>query len=188
MAIVISGGLFNNRKISAVKNIRPTSSRIRESLFNIIKGSIKDAKILDLFAGAGTLGFESISRGAKFCLFTDVAINSIKSIRENAQILKCTDKVKIVKSDYRAVINNLINTKDIDIDIVFVDPPYELTSKFKDSDVFINCRELVVKTNAIKVLIFEIPSQDIALDNISILDVLPDIRKFGTSMILIYNF
>lgn len=64
---------------------RPTLDRVKEALFNILQTEIRDAKILDLFAGSGALGIESLSRGAKSCIFCDQSYDAIKIIKSNVE-------------------------------------------------------------------------------------------------------
>ena len=81
---IISGDL-KGKKIRSIKGTktRPTSDRLRESIFNIIAFNVQDACILDLFAGTGALAIEALSRGAKFAVFIDIYKNAVSTIREN---------------------------------------------------------------------------------------------------------
>lgn len=112
---------------------RPTSDKIRGSLFNILNGRIADAEVLDLFGGTGALALEALSRGAKRALIADVNRSAVEVIRRNAQnVLKDTldGRAQIVKQDYRSVISALQGRR---FDLVFLDPPYRLLDAYPDA-------------------------------------------------------
>lgn len=102
---------------------RPTSDRVKESLFNIILGYIPDAYVLDLYAGTGSLGIEALSRGAKLAVFVDRSEKSKRIIKENLINTKLTDKGLVVKGEVFNVLNG-ISKKGEKFDIIFLDPPY----------------------------------------------------------------
>lgn len=103
-----------------IKGTRPTMDRVKESLFATIQNKIKDSIVLDLFAGSGNLGIESLSMGAKNVIFVDKNKESIKIIREN--LLKINENRKIINADYKAALKELSEMK---FDIIFLDPPYD---------------------------------------------------------------
>ena len=101
-------------------DIRPTTDRVKESVFNIIQPYIPEAYVLDMFCGSGALSFEAISRGAEKAVCIDKDEKSIKIIRKNAQDLRFEDKCEILNMscfDYISKINEKF-------DIIFLDPPY----------------------------------------------------------------
>lgn len=116
--------------------IRPTSDRAREALFNIISQKIIGAQVLDLFAGTGALGLESLSRGAAACLAVDNNKESLRLIRGNSAACFFADKLTLIKRDLRKGLIFLQNFKPVSgFSLVFLDPPYnkELSSKiFKE--------------------------------------------------------
>ncbi|MEO0231324.1 MAG: RsmD family RNA methyltransferase [candidate division WOR-3 bacterium] len=123
----ISGGFLKGRILKTPKGIRPAQSIVRKAIFDTI-GEIYDKKVLDIFAGSGSFGFEAISRGASFCVFVEENINCVKIIEENAKNLGILDKIKIYKMDFKKF---LILNKD-KFDIIFASPPYKFILK-KDS-------------------------------------------------------
>ena len=80
---------------------RPTLDRIKESLFNIIQNEIYDAKVLDLFAGSGALGLETLSRGAREATLCDNSNKAIAIIKENIEKTHFEKQTKILKMDYK---------------------------------------------------------------------------------------
>lgn len=109
-------------RISKGVDIRPTSDRVKETLFNILSSRIEfeNLVVLDLFAGTGALGFEALSRGAGKVFFVDNYRKALNVISENAQALGCTDKVIIINDD----VLNFIEYADEKFDLIFADPPY----------------------------------------------------------------
>ena len=81
-------------------NTRPTLDRVKEALFNIIQNKVIDSKILDLFAGSGALGIESISRGAKQAVFCDKSYKAIQIINRNLEKSKVIKKSVIIQKDF----------------------------------------------------------------------------------------
>lgn len=121
--IRITGGKHRSRKLETpdVLTTKPTMDKVRAAVFNILSDSINDKKVLDLFAGSGSYGFEALSRGASSVTFVDNNKDAINSIRKNASILNETN-INIINSD---VISFLSSSKD-KFDVVFADPPYKL--------------------------------------------------------------
>ena len=121
----IVSGIYRGKKLkSPIDELtRPTSDKVKESLFNIIGSKVVGAVCLDLFAGSGALGIECLSRGASKVIFNDKNDNAIKVIKDNLNSLsRIEGEVVVTKKDYREAIKNL----DCKIDILFLDPPYAL--------------------------------------------------------------
>ena len=101
----IIGGKYRSRVLSefAGEEVRPTSDRVKESLFNILALKLYGARVLDLFCGSGALGLESLSRGAKEVVFNDCAKSSIAILKKNLSALKISansDEAKVYNLDY----------------------------------------------------------------------------------------
>ena len=104
--------------------MRPTSDKVREALFNIIKDMIRGASVLDLFAGSGALGLEALSRGAERVTFVDSGNRCIHAIKKNVNTLQVNENhIEIIKDDVFRAIKKLSDSK-IRFNIVFLDPPY----------------------------------------------------------------
>lgn len=102
---------------------RPTSDRVKESLFNILSNRVLDAMVLDLFAGTGNLGLEALSRGAAQAIFVDRSFNSINLIKDNASLTKLADRAECYKSDVFSALSKICQAKQ-QFDLIFCDPPY----------------------------------------------------------------
>jgi 16S rRNA (guanine966-N2)-methyltransferase len=122
----ITGGQAKSRVLASPKGlkIRPTTDQVREAIFNIIGQDLSGLKVLDLFAGTGSLGLESLSRGALSALFIDSSQESVNLIKKNLAICGYKGSGAVLRRDLRRGIplNHLL-TKEI-IDLVFLDPPY----------------------------------------------------------------
>jgi 16S rRNA (guanine966-N2)-methyltransferase len=126
-AVRIVGGEWRGRTLAAPKSqaIRPTSDRLRESLFNVLAHGYDDkaagARVLDLFAGTGALGLEAMSRGAAFALFVDEGVEARGLIRQNIEMLGLTGRTRLFRRDATKL--GPAGTV-APFDLVFADPPY----------------------------------------------------------------
>ncbi|MCX7747106.1 MAG: 16S rRNA (guanine(966)-N(2))-methyltransferase RsmD [Clostridia bacterium] len=102
---------------------RPTSDRVKESLFNIIAGFLAEAEVLDLFAGSGSLGIEALSRGAALCVFVDKRSECLAIIKENLVHTKMIERARTLSGDAMEVLRRL-SGEGSRFDIIFLDPPY----------------------------------------------------------------
>jgi len=112
---------------------RPTSDKIRGSLFNILNGCIEDAEVIDLFGGTGALALEALSRGAARAVISDSSRAAVECIRRNAEnVLKDSlkERALILKTDYRSAITNVAGRR---FDLVFLDPPYRMLETYADA-------------------------------------------------------
>ena len=112
-------------KGDAGAHLRPTTDRVRESLFNVLMGGkfddpITDARVLDLFAGTGALGLEALSRGATSTTFVDDGRKAQSLIRENIRLTRSRDSTSLIARDATRL---PANTGDA-YDLIFLDPPY----------------------------------------------------------------
>jgi 16S rRNA (guanine966-N2)-methyltransferase len=122
----VIAGTLKGRRLSAPvgTTTRPTADRIRESVFNILAGSVQAAHVLDLFAGTGALGIEALSRGAANAVFVDQAKVALAALRHNLRALGLEDRTRIRQWNIRKNLNCLIGEQP-PFDLVFLDPPYE---------------------------------------------------------------
>lgn len=123
----VVGGRFKGRALAGPRSnaIRPTSDRLRESLFNILAHAYSlprdDTRVLDLFAGTGALGIEALSRGAAHALFVETGIEGRGIIRENMEALGLNGIARILRRDATGL--GRVGTI-APFDLVFLDPPY----------------------------------------------------------------
>jgi 16S rRNA (guanine966-N2)-methyltransferase len=118
------------------KDTRPTSDRLRETLFNVLTasnpGALAGTVWLDLFAGTGAVGIEAISRGAKQVFFVETAAPAVKVIEQNLQSLKITQGYKILRDDLAGVLWRL-QRQHVTADVAFLDPPYRMQDAYGET-------------------------------------------------------
>lgn len=101
-------------------SVRPTSDKVKQALFNILGSKVDDAFFLDLFAGAGGIGIEALSRGAKHVVFVDASKGSISAVRENMDQMGFSDNAETIQAKAESYLKKPSGL----FDIVFLDPPY----------------------------------------------------------------
>lgn len=118
----VIAGLVKGRKLKSLEGLdtRPTTDRIKESIFNIIQFDIEGRRVLDLFAGTGQLGIEALSRGARQAVFIDQKRSSVKVIEDNIKTTGFEANSQVLQSDAFAYISKRPET----FDLIFLDPPY----------------------------------------------------------------
>jgi 16S rRNA (guanine966-N2)-methyltransferase len=121
----ITAGEWRGRIISTPRGtaVRPTRSLVRQSLFNILGDRVIDADVVDLFAGAGTVGFEALSRGAESATFVERSRESLAAIAETAKRLGCGDRCRLVHADavtWARRSGEMLRSSDL----CFIDAPY----------------------------------------------------------------
>jgi 16S rRNA (guanine(966)-N(2))-methyltransferase RsmD len=122
----IISGTLKGRKLVKPKNqsIRPTSDRVKESIFNILRDEMDGKKVLDLFAGTGNLGIEALSRGAKKTIFVERGRQALRIIQRNLTQFGFEEQSEIISKDANRAIGILKNRGE-SFDLIIIDPPYE---------------------------------------------------------------
>ncbi len=133
----IIAGKYRRLQFSFIndKYLRPTPSRVRETLFNWLKFELNNKVVLDCFAGSGSLGFEAISRGAKKVVLIEKNPISAKKITDNITLL-ADQNIKVINNDiFKLTFNNII------FDLILLDPPFNknLIDKAVNFLININC-------------------------------------------------
>jgi len=124
----IIAGEAHGRRLKAPRGLhtRPTSARARESIFSrlAVRMDLAGVRVLDIFAGSGSLGIESLSRGASFVNFIDSSRDAASAIRDNLAQLGLADRARVIVSDVRRALGELGNSHEA-FDLVFVDAPFK---------------------------------------------------------------
>jgi 16S rRNA (guanine966-N2)-methyltransferase len=117
--VYLTGGAARGAKLFSVpgRDVRPATSRVRISLFEILKPRLEGARVVDLFAGTGSLGLEALSRGAAFCTFFDTDARCVEVLRRNLEKLRFADRAEVRRE-------SAFGADPGAADLVFVDPPY----------------------------------------------------------------
>ncbi len=139
----VIGGAWRGRsiKVADVLGLRPTADRTRETLFNCLGQRVDGLTCLDMFAGTGVLGFESLSRGAKLVYMIEQSPKAHQSIKENYQLLSqdgVLGELNLMRGD---AIHQVANLIDESVDITFIDPP------FSQEDLYLKALAQAVRIN-----------------------------------------
>lgn len=134
---VVSGD-FKKMKLAMVdsKLTRPTTDKVKESLFNILMPYQTDGNVLDLYAGSGSLGIEAVSRGYKMGYLVDNAKPAIDTIKKNIEATHNEDKFEVIKTTSNKALQNFAEQKLI-FDLVLLDPPYAKQQIINDMQMMI---------------------------------------------------
>lgn len=119
----VISGTARGRKLLSLEGLdtRPTTDRVKESVFNIVMPYVRESKVLDLFAGSGALGIEALSRGAEKCTFLENSRAAAEIIRRNLENTRLSEKARLIERD---VLSFLAAAQE-KYTLIFLDPPYD---------------------------------------------------------------
>ncbi|MGE5614724.1 MAG: 16S rRNA (guanine(966)-N(2))-methyltransferase RsmD [Bacillota bacterium] len=179
----VIGGSVGGRKLNSVKGMatRPTSARVKEALFNILAPRIAGSEVLDLFAGTGSLGIEALSRGAERAVFVDKSPGCCSVVRANLENTGFTSCAEVYSMDFSEGIR-FLSREGRKFDLVFLDPPYN--KNFIQEALNLIEKNDIIRTGGI--IAAEHRKSDSLPERCGGLKVV-DIRKYGDTMITIYN-
>ncbi len=122
----IIAGRYRSRRLKAgpPEATRPTSDKLRETLFNILGDRVIESTFLDAYAGVGAIGLEAMSRGARSVYFVDSASKAGRAIRDNLESLNVEEEYRVLKMELGEAFSVFLR-EDVVFDIVVLDPPYE---------------------------------------------------------------
>lgn len=122
----VIAGKYRSQPLASPKgrDTRPTSDRLRETLFNVIAPYIQDAVFADLFAGTGAVGIEAISRGARKVYFAENAKITLETLRYNLDRLQIREQAIVETAGAMPLLRKLLKQK-VHLDLIFLDPPYK---------------------------------------------------------------
>jgi 16S rRNA (guanine966-N2)-methyltransferase len=120
----IVGGRWRGTHLPVVDapGLRPSSDRVRETLFNWLQGQLHDARVLDLFAGSGALGLEALSRGASEAILVERDRSAAEQLRANVERLHAGSQAHVVQADALGLLRTPLHGR---FDLVFIDPPFD---------------------------------------------------------------
>ncbi len=111
---------FRLQTLPGEDTTRPTTERVKESVFSMLQFEIEGRTVLDLFAGSGQMGLEAVSRGATFAVFVDSSKDACEVVRSNARGAKLSEQMRIVNTNAQSFCRQVTDR----FDMVFLDPPY----------------------------------------------------------------
>ncbi len=145
----IIAGKYRSRPLKSLPgmDVRPTSDRLRETLFNVITSArggngLEDTVWIDLFAGTGAVGIEALSRGARQVYFVDSSRKSTAVIRDNLRSLKIEEGADIVEREAATALK-LLDAEAIRCDFCFIDPPYRMEGAYDQTLGFLSQSQLL---------------------------------------------
>jgi len=130
----VIAGKYRSRKLVAPPGMstRPTSDRLRETLFNVVAPRTPDSVWLDLYAGSGAIGIEALSRGASHVYFLESDKKAVQAIRGNLESLGVEDGFEILQGDVQQSLR-LLDQRGIECGVCFLDPPYEMHGAYEQT-------------------------------------------------------
>lgn len=146
----VIGGQYRSRKLIAPAGptTRPSSDRLRETLFNVVSARVVESVWLDLFAGSGAVGIEALSRGARMVYFVESGARAAKAIRANLKSLSITEGFEIHEREVARVLRALDATA-VACDFSFIDPPYQDRSAYEQTLGFLSQSRLLKPTSTV---------------------------------------
>lgn len=174
-------GDYRGRKLETPigYDVRPTSDKVKEAVFNIIQQEIWGAVCVDLFAGTGSLGLEALSRGAKKCYFCDNSRESINLVKTNIKKCGASDKSVVLAGDYTKTLTRISDKADI----FFLDPPYA-------AGLYEKCLEMIESLDLLSddgIIIAEHGVRDYVPEQVGNLYLVKE-RKYGKIVVSIYQY
>ena len=144
----VIAGQFRSRPLKSLPgmDIRPTSDRLRETLFNVLAGgnpdALADTVFLDVFAGTGAVGIEALSRGARTVYFIESTKKAANLIRENLRSLRITEGYEVIEREVAPALR-LLDAEAVSADFCFLDPPYSRRGAYEQTLGFLSQSRLL---------------------------------------------
>jgi 16S rRNA (guanine(966)-N(2))-methyltransferase RsmD len=146
----VIAGKFRSRQLKSLKglSLRPTSDRLRETLFNVLAGRVAGSRFVDAFAGTGAVGIEALSRGAREVVFIESHAPAAALIRKNLESLEIQSAAKVLALDALRGFARLAadhSPADPPFDLIFLDPPYAAPEEYRRVLAFLGSASFLVE-------------------------------------------
>lgn len=146
----VIAGKYKSRKLVAPPGMqtRPTSDRLRETLFNVVSAGLAGSVWLDLFAGSGAIGIEAISRGARMAYFVESAKRAARTIRDNLAGLEIEEGFEVIEREAPVALR-MLDSQAVTCDFCYLDPPYRKLGDYEEVLGFLSQSRLLVPTSLV---------------------------------------
>lgn len=146
----IIAGQYRRRRLKSVPggDLRPTSDRLRETLFNVLASAVPDSVWIDVFAGTGAVGIEALSRGARQVYFIESARTAAALVRQNLASLGITEGFEVMEREAEAALR-LLDSQGVVCDLCFLDPPYRLRDAYEKTLGFLSTSRLLAPASIV---------------------------------------
>lgn len=140
----VIAGRYKSRRLEAPPGMatRPTSDRLRETLFNVVAPHIQDSVWLDLFAGSGAVGIEALSRGARSVSFVESSSAAARTIRKNLRSLDIEEGFEVIEREAGTALR-MLDAQAVSYDFCFLDPPYRKMGDYEQILGFLSQSRLI---------------------------------------------
>jgi 16S rRNA (guanine(966)-N(2))-methyltransferase RsmD len=176
---VISGTAKGRTLKSPGAATRPITDRVKENLFNILGARVRGANVLDLFAGAGGVGIEALSRGARHATFVELDRDALRAIRENLALTRLADRARIVREDVFKFIRRGAPER---YDFIYIAPP-QYKELWAETLLALDGREFLAEDGIVVAQIHPKEYRALELQEFK----LADQRKYGSTMLCFYK-
>ena len=146
----VIAGKYRSRKLIAPTGMetRPTSDRLRETLFNVVSVAVQDSVWVDLFAGTGAVGIEALSRGARMVYFVEAAKRAARTVRDNLATLKIEEGYEVIERDAATALR-LLDSQAVSCNFCFLDPPYRKMGDYEQVLGFLSQSRLLAPQSVV---------------------------------------
>lgn len=174
MKLKIRSGYLKNSNLAVPKIAEPVKGIVKQSLFNYLAEFVEEKVIIDLYAGSGNIGFEAISRGAKYAVLVETDYEAVKCLNENVKKLNLEDKVEVEVKDALKFIEHSPEK----FDIIFSDPPYN-----SPTNHLLNTVNKIIDDKGIFVYFHKSTKDVLEVKNMKLVRT----KKFGKSSYSVYK-
>jgi 16S rRNA (guanine966-N2)-methyltransferase len=176
---VITGSAKGRQLKSPGSATRPITDRVKTNLFNILGTRVMDANVLDLFAGAGSVGIEALSRGAAHATFVELDREALETIRANLQLTKLASRATVERQD---VFKFLARGTETKFDLIYVAPP-QYRGMWAKTLLALDAQDFLTDKGTIVVQMHPKEYRELELSRLG----LQDQRKYGSTMLCFYG-
>lgn len=179
----IIAGICKGKNLKSLpgSETRPTSNKVKGSIFDVLSNNIKDKKMLDLFGGTGSVGIEALSRGCSQVTFVEKNQQAMKIIKENVAKCGFTDQASYYNLDaFKAI--QLLGKKKTSFDLVYLDPPYN----FENTEILLESLLKSEILEALAIVVFESYKKSVLIEKIENLEKIKE-KTYGDTKITYYQ-